>query len=130
MHISEEASNAAITIVVTPGSHMTDHLAQVGSIAISGVLGVGVSPPSKFLVIAHLSYLACISAIDIALVFCMGTDIEYLLNSLIDQPMAQILFNSFGERGTLALWSFVIAAQYVYSSIPCMSLLITLPLGA
>jgi len=108
--------------------HDSDH-PQVGSIAISGVLGVGVSPPSKFLVIAHLSHLACISAIDIALAFCMGTDIEYLLSSPIGQPMAQIFFNSFAERGTLALWSFVVAAQYVYSAIPCMSLLITLPLG-
>jgi len=108
--------------------HDSDH-PQVGSIAISGVLGVGVSPPSKFPVIAHPSHLSCTSAINIALAFCMGTDIEYLLSSPIGQPMAQIFFNSFGERGTLALWSFVVAAQYVSSAIPYMSLLITLPLG-
>jgi len=58
----------------------------------------------------------------------MGTDIEYLLNSPINQPMA-IFFNNFGERGTLALWSFIVTAQYVYSAIPCMSLFITFPLG-
>ena len=104
-----------------------NHL-QVGSIVISGVLGLGVSPPSNFPVIVHLSHLSCISAINIALAFCMGTDIEYLLSSPIGQPMAQIFFNSFGERGTLALWSFVVVAQYVYSAIPCISL-ITFPLG-
>ena len=86
----------------------SDH-PQVSSIAISGFLGIGAPPPSKFPDIVHPSHLPCISAINIALAFCMGTDIEY--------------------RGTLALWSFVVAAQYVYSSIPCMSLLITFPLG-
>jgi len=106
----------------------SDH-SQVGSITISSVLGVGVTPPSNFPVVVHLFHLSCISAISIALVICMDMDIEYLLSSLIGQPMAQIFFNSFGERGTLALWSFVITAQYVYSSIPCMSLLITFPLG-
>ena len=135
VHISEEASNAAIAVpwaIVCPASpyfpHDPDRL-QVCSIAISGVLGLGVSPPSSFLVIVHLSYLCCISAINIALAFCMGTDIEYLLSSPIGQPMAQIFFNSFGERGTLALWSFVVVAQYVHSAILCMSPLITFPLG-
>ncbi|KIM51757.1 hypothetical protein SCLCIDRAFT_1219882 [Scleroderma citrinum Foug A] len=85
VHISEEASNAAIAVP----------WAIVGSIAISGVLGL---------------------AINIALAFCMGTDIEYLLSSPIGQPMAQIFFNSFGERGTLALWSFVVVAQYMMGS--------------
>jgi len=70
--------------------HDSDH-PQVASIAISGVLGIGVPPPSKFPDIVHPSHLSCISAIsNIALAFCMGTDIEY--------------------RGTLALWSFIVAA--------------------
>ena len=54
----------------------SDH-PQVASIAISGVLGIGVPPPSKFPDIVHPSHLPCISAINIALAFCMGTDIEY-----------------------------------------------------
>ena len=41
-------------------------------------------------------------AINVSLAFCMGNDIEGLMNS--DQPMAQIFFNSFGQKGTLAIW--------------------------
>jgi hypothetical protein len=43
----------------------------------------------------------------------MGTDMNGLLDSPIGQPMAQIFFNSFGQNGTLALWSFVVLVQYV-----------------
>jgi hypothetical protein len=43
----------------------------------------------------------------------MGTDLEYLLNSPIQQPMAQIFFNSFGQNGTLALWAIVVLIQLV-----------------
>jgi hypothetical protein len=43
----------------------------------------------------------------------MGTDLDDLLNSPIGQPMAQIFFNSFGQSGTLVLWSFVVLVQYV-----------------
>ncbi|KAG1865983.1 hypothetical protein F4604DRAFT_1779868 [Suillus subluteus] len=42
----------------------------------------------------------------------MGTDVNSLLNSPIGQPMAQIFFNSFGQNGTLALWSFVVLAHF------------------
>ncbi|KAG6330592.1 hypothetical protein ID866_8495 [Astraeus odoratus] len=52
------------------------------------------------------------AAINVALAFCMGTDVDYLLSSPIGQPMAQIFFNSFGQNGTLALWAFVVIAQY------------------
>ncbi|KAI6001722.1 amino acid permease-domain-containing protein [Pisolithus marmoratus] len=69
--------------------------AIVNSITISSILGM---------------------AINIALAFCMGTDIEYLLDSPIGQPMAQIFFDSFGEKATLALWSFVVIAQYMMGS--------------
>lgn len=55
-------------------------------------------------------------AITISLAFCMGTDIEYLLSSPIGQPMAQILFNSFGQRGTLVVWAFVVIVQYMMGS--------------
>lgn len=45
-----------------------------------------------------------------ALAFCMGTDLQGLANS--DQPMAQIFLNSFGHKGTLAIWVFVVLIQY------------------
>ena len=58
----------------------------------------------------------------------MGTDISGIMDSPIDQPMAtvsdddgsyqqevltngQIFFNSFGTKGTLAIWTFVVLAQ-------------------
>ncbi|KAI5988507.1 amino acid/polyamine transporter I [Pisolithus marmoratus] len=69
--------------------------AIVNSITISSILGM---------------------AINIALAFCMGTDIEYLIDSPIGQPMAQVFFDSFGEKATLALWSFVVIAQYMMGS--------------
>ncbi|KAG0694600.1 amino acid/polyamine transporter I [Suillus ampliporus] len=55
-------------------------------------------------------------AINVSLAFCMGTDVNSLLNSPVGQPMAQIFFNSFGQNGTLALWSMVVLAQYMMGS--------------
>ncbi|EJC97506.1 amino acid transporter [Fomitiporia mediterranea MF3/22] len=81
VHISEEASNAAIAVP----------WAIVGSIFVAGVLGW---------------------AINIALAFCMGTDLDAIMNNEIGQPMATIFFNSFGQRGTLALWAFVVIVQF------------------
>lgn len=49
-----------------------------------------------------------------SLAFCMGADLEGILGSPIGQPMAQIFLNSFGQNGTLALWSFVVLVQYVF----------------
>ncbi|OBZ78504.1 putative amino-acid permease C11D3.08c [Grifola frondosa] len=51
-------------------------------------------------------------AINVAVAFCMGTDLEAIMNSPIGQPMATILFNSFGKKGTLAVWSVVVFVQY------------------
>lgn len=42
----------------------------------------------------------------------MDSNTENILNSPIGQPMAAILFSRFGQRGTLALWSFVVIGQY------------------
>ncbi|KAF8662742.1 hypothetical protein AX16_001100 [Volvariella volvacea WC 439] len=64
--------------------------AIVLAIAIAGVLG---------------------TAINMALAFCMGTDLAALYDS--DQPMAAIFVNGFGERGTLAVWAFVVLVQYM-----------------
>ncbi|KAH9856381.1 APC amino acid permease [Lenzites betulinus] len=55
-------------------------------------------------------------AINVALAFCMGTDMDSILNSPIGQPMAEIFFNSFGQKGTLALWSIVVLVQYMMGS--------------
>ncbi|KAL7278617.1 hypothetical protein ACG7TL_007618 [Trametes sanguinea] len=55
-------------------------------------------------------------AINVALAFCMGTDLDSLMNSPIGQPMAEIFFNSFGQKGTLALWSIVVLVQYMMGS--------------
>jgi hypothetical protein len=46
----------------------------------------------------------------------MGNNLSYLLGSPIAQPMAQIFFNSFGQKGTLALWSIVVLVQLVINS--------------
>ncbi|KAH9477066.1 putative amino-acid permease C11D3.08c [Psilocybe cubensis] len=53
-------------------------------------------------------------AINMSLAFCMGSDLESLIDS--DQPMAQIFFNSFGEKPTLAIWSLVVIVQYMMGS--------------
>jgi hypothetical protein len=60
----------------------------------------------------------------------MGTDVASIMAGPIGQPLAtvigfcylncgidaqyccvQIFFNSFGQKGTLALWSFIVIAQ-------------------
>ena len=53
-------------------------------------------------------------AINVSLAFCMGTDIESLLDNPIGQPMATIFFNSFGQKGTLAVWAIVVIVQCVF----------------
>ncbi|KAG1901917.1 amino acid/polyamine transporter I [Suillus fuscotomentosus] len=69
--------------------------AIISSIALSAVLGWG---------------------INISLAFCMGTDIISVLNSPLGQPMAQILFNSLGQKKALALWWLIIVAEYTMGS--------------
>ena len=43
----------------------------------------------------------------------MGTDLESILGSPTGQPMAQVFYNSFGQKGALTLWSLIILAQCV-----------------
>ncbi|KAF8227382.1 amino acid transporter [Tricholoma matsutake] len=50
--------------------------------------------------------------VNVALAFCMGTDLQSILGSPIQQPMAVILFNSFGQQGTLAIWAFIVVVQF------------------
>ncbi|KAL1711996.1 amino acid permease-domain-containing protein [Schizophyllum commune] len=68
-------------------------MAIVGACAVGGVVGF---------------------AINIALAFCMGTDIEALYDA--EQPLAAILLPAFGQKGTLAFWAFVVAVQYMMGS--------------
>jgi len=51
------------------------------------------------------------AAINVSLAFCMGSDLASLVDS--PQPMAQIFFQSFGQKPTLAIWSIVVIAQWV-----------------
>jgi hypothetical protein len=51
------------------------------------------------------------AAINVSLAFCMGRDLDTLINSA--QPMAQIFNQSFGSKGTLAVWAFVVLVQCV-----------------
>jgi len=81
VHISEEASNAAVAVP----------WAIIGAIAISGVLG---------------------TAMNIVIAFCMGSDIDAIMNSDIGQPLAAIFYNSFGEKATLGIWSVVVLTQW------------------
>ncbi|KAF8168438.1 APC amino acid permease [Crassisporium funariophilum] len=83
VHISEEASNAAVAVP----------WAIVSAIGIAGVLGW---------------------AINMSLAFCMGSDLLSLVES--DQPMAQIFFNSFGQKPTLGIWAIVVIVQYMMGS--------------
>lgn len=69
--------------------------AIVSSIAICAVLGWG---------------------INVSLAFCMGTDVGSIFNSPIGQPMAQILFNSLGQKKALILWCLIILAEYMVAS--------------
>ncbi|KAG2036395.1 amino acid/polyamine transporter I [Suillus americanus] len=54
--------------------------------------------------------------INVSLAFCMGTDLESVLNSPVGQPMAQILYTSLGRRGALALWCLIISTLYIVTS--------------
>ncbi|KAG2135194.1 amino acid/polyamine transporter I [Suillus bovinus] len=69
--------------------------AIVSSIAISAVLGWGV---------------------NVSLAFCMGTDVGSVFSSPIGQPMAQILYNSLGQKKALALWCLIIVAEYMVAA--------------
>ncbi|KAA1473610.1 amino acid transporter [Dentipellis sp. KUC8613] len=52
-------------------------------------------------------------AINVAISFNMGTDLESIVASPIGQPMAAILFNSFGKQATLAVWAIVVVVQFM-----------------
>ncbi|KAF8186361.1 amino acid/polyamine transporter I [Pholiota molesta] len=50
--------------------------------------------------------------LNIVLAFCMGNDLRAILFSQSGEPMATILLNSFGTKGMLAAWTFVIILQF------------------
>lgn len=53
------------------------------------------------------------SATNTSLAFNTGTDVQVLLDSSVGQPIAQIFYQSFCQKGTLAMWSIIIATQLV-----------------
>ncbi|KAK0473112.1 amino acid/polyamine transporter I [Armillaria novae-zelandiae] len=53
-------------------------------------------------------------AINMTLAFCMGPDLQAIYDSA--QPMAQILFNGFGQKGTLGIWAIIVLVQYMMGS--------------
>ncbi|KAK0224642.1 amino acid/polyamine transporter I [Armillaria nabsnona] len=53
-------------------------------------------------------------AINMTLAFCMGSDLQAIYDSA--QPMAQILFNGFGQKGTLGIWAIIVLVQYMMGS--------------
>ncbi|KAA1473606.1 APC amino acid permease [Dentipellis sp. KUC8613] len=55
-------------------------------------------------------------AINVVLAFNMGTDLQSIIDSPIGQPMAAILFNSFGKKATLGIWSLVVVALFMACS--------------
>ncbi|KAJ7490941.1 APC amino acid permease [Mycena latifolia] len=55
-------------------------------------------------------------ALNVTIAFCMGKNIGDILGSVTGQPMAAILFNSFGQKGALAIWSLVIVTQFMMGS--------------
>ena len=95
MHISEEASNAAVAVP----------WAIVSAVGIAGVLGWG----TYLICDLFNGYISFSQAINISLAFCMGTDLDTL--KATSQPMALIFVNNFGEKATLAIWAFVVLAQ-------------------
>lgn len=52
-------------------------------------------------------------AVQIALAFCMGKDTLDILSSPVQQPMATILLNSFGKKGMLAVWAFILLSLFL-----------------
>jgi hypothetical protein len=112
VHISEESSNAATAV---PWAIVSFEL-RIFSVAecVPGQRHRYRRHPRLGCVYVHVSFsdpAYRLAAINVSLTFCMGTDINSLLNSPVGQPMAQIFFNSFGQNGTLALWSFVVLVQ-------------------
>ncbi|ESK88339.1 gaba permease [Moniliophthora roreri MCA 2997] len=58
--------------------------------------------------------LACVLGwiINIALAFTMGKDLGNILSNPIGQPLATIILGALGRKGTIALWTFIIIAQF------------------
>ncbi|KAF9561814.1 APC amino acid permease [Agrocybe pediades] len=85
VHVSEEATNAAVAIP----------FAIILSAVSSIIIGWGIM---------------------IVLAFNMGKSPAAVLDSPIGQPLATIFFNSFGQKGTLALWAVIIVVQFTMGS--------------
>lgn len=78
VHISEEATNASVAVP----------WAMMGACGIAGVLGWGEVFCVILVAIASLTHNPI--AINVALAFCMGSDIEGIMSNTIGQPMATV----------------------------------------
>ncbi|EGN92829.1 hypothetical protein SERLA73DRAFT_127192 [Serpula lacrymans var. lacrymans S7.3] len=54
--------------------------------------------------------------IVVALAFNMGSDLSSIVDNPVGQPFVTIFLNSFGKTGTIAIWSFIIIAQFMMGS--------------
>ncbi|KAI0048204.1 APC amino acid permease [Auriscalpium vulgare] len=52
-------------------------------------------------------------ALNLVLAFHMGPDVVAVMSNQIGQPLATILFNSFGKKGTLCVWCFIVITQFM-----------------
>jgi amino acid transporter len=105
VHISEEASNAATAVP----------WGIIWSVCIAAIFGLGITLSFYHAQLVTESKISNV-AVNVTLAFCMGQDLESLMNSSLGQPMAQIFLNSLGQKGTLVMWSFIILAQYMMGS--------------
>ncbi|KAK7457065.1 hypothetical protein VKT23_010366 [Stygiomarasmius scandens] len=64
------------------------------------------------IIVATASGLILAWGMNLSLAFCMGTDVAAVVESPIGHPMAAIMFNSFGKKGVLAVWSMIIFVLY------------------
>ncbi len=67
----------------------------------------------SYVIVTYICH-SIITAINVALAFCMGTDLQAIIDS--PQPMAQIFLNSFGQKGALAIWAIIVVVQYMMGS--------------
>ncbi|KAK2462555.1 hypothetical protein APHAL10511_005525 [Amanita phalloides] len=65
---------------------------------------------------AVLSSIVLGFGVNVVLAFGMGNNLQNIANSPIGQPMATILFNSFGQKGTLITWAFIVILQFTMGS--------------
>ncbi|THG97672.1 hypothetical protein EW026_g4368 [Hermanssonia centrifuga] len=77
------------------------------------IIGLPAATPVEYKNTAEYAFGGFENCLVVSIAFSMGTDIEIIMASPIGQPMAAILFNSFGKKGTLVVWALVVLAQFM-----------------